>query len=112
MPHPGPDMLPLSECKPRWLYYIDSRNLSMGVYNAENKGFIGIRTKFGARFLDTEFHWDTGEPFGTAIPYEALEQIPDDIELSDFNNKKLWEWMLEAEKRYKDAINAKDAARR
>lgn len=111
MPHPTPDMIPLADCKPRWLYYIDSRNLAMGVYNPDDKGFIGIRTKFGSRFLATEYHWDTGEPYGTAIPYAALEQIPDDIELSDFNNKKLWDWMLEAEERYKETIKAKDDAR-
>lgn len=102
MPRPKSDMIPLPACKSRWLYAIMSRNLSMGVYNQESRGFIGIRTKFGTRFLDTEFHWDTGEPFGTAIPYAALEQVPDDIELSDFNNKKLWEWLLEAEMRYKN----------
>jgi hypothetical protein len=111
MPHPTPDMIPLADCKPRWLYYIASRNLSMGVYSPDDKGFIGIRTKFGSRFLATEYHWDTGEPYGTAIPYEALEQIPDDIELSLSNDKKLREWMLEAEERYNDTITAKDDAR-
>lgn len=80
----------------------------MGVYNPVNKGFIGIRTKFKNRFLATEYHWDTGEPFGTAIPHDALEQIPEDIELSDLNNTRLWEWLLEAEERYKDIIKSKD----
>jgi len=44
------------------VYKLISRNLSFGVFDG-NTRFIGIRTKCGRRFLDTEDHWDTGPPF-------------------------------------------------
>jgi len=95
----NPKIIPIEECKSRWLYGIHSRNLSMGVYNDINKGFIGIRIKFGNRSLATEYHWDIGEPFGTAMPYSVLEQIPEGVDLSEFN-QQLLEWMIQAEGRY------------
>ena len=44
-------------------------------------GFIGIRTKFGLRFLDMEIHWDLSETIGTAQALEALGTIPESISL-------------------------------
>lgn len=71
--------IPLSECKHGALYRIFSRNLSLGVFNEAAQGFIGIREKFGRYYLFTEYHWDTGAPFGTVHPKELLEMVPDDI---------------------------------
>lgn len=76
------DMIPLESCKHGFLYKIHSRNLGFGVYNEKVKGFIGIREKFGYRFLDTEYHWDTGAPHGTACPKEELQAIPEDIQVT------------------------------
>lgn len=70
----------LEDCKDRFLYRLKSRNLSLGVFNKERKGFVGIREKFGARYLATEYHYDTGAPFGTACPLEELEEIPAGLE--------------------------------
>jgi len=75
--------IPLSDCKHRGIYRLGSRNLSLGVYNEESKGFIGIREKFGDLYLFTEYHWDTGPPFGTASPYEFVGTLPDDIEVRE-----------------------------
>ena len=75
------DVIPLSECQHRHLYRLYSRNLSCGVYNQETKGFVGIREKFGLRFLDIESHYDTGSPFGTANPIEDLGPIDEDVAL-------------------------------
>ena len=75
--------IPLVECKDRMLYRLSSRNLSLGVYCAENNGFIGLRSKFGSQFLFTEYHWDTGAPYGTACPLEQLEALPAEIALSE-----------------------------
>ena len=73
--------IPLNECKHKELYRLDSRNLSIGVFNSLVNGFIGIRTKFSNRFLSCEYHYDTGAPFGTARPLESLNMVlPDDIE--------------------------------
>jgi hypothetical protein len=51
------------------IYTLRSRNLRIGVWNAERKSFVGIRTKFGSRFLDCETHWDAG---GTATPMDLI----------------------------------------
>ena len=77
------EYIPLSECKDRHLYKIVSRNLTLGVFNAERKGFIGIREKFGGCYLFMEFHWDTGAPYGTVSPLKELEKIPDNIQVSE-----------------------------
>ncbi len=71
--------IPKSECKDRVLYRIHSRNLSLGVYRGVTGGFVGIRTKFGSRFLFEEYHYDNGPPYGTVFPVEELENLPDDI---------------------------------
>lgn len=91
-------MINLSECKKRRVYKLHSRNLSFGVFDGKT-GFIGIRTKFGSRFLDTEYHWDTGPPFGTACPEEDTGiDIPEEIILDDFTNRRLFELLEKIEK--------------
>lgn len=73
--------IPMSECRNGWVYRINSRNLSFGVFVTADNSFIGIRTKFGARFLDSEYHYDTGAPFGTVHPKEELEAAPPGLQL-------------------------------
>jgi hypothetical protein len=75
--------IPLSECRNGWVYKLFSRNLAFGVFAQAVNGFIGIREKFGSRFLATEYHWDTGAPFGTACPKEELEPAPVGLRLED-----------------------------
>lgn len=109
MPRPTPRMIPLADCKPRWLYYVPCRNFSLGVFHEEEKGFIGLREKFGSVFLATEYHWDTGAPYGTAVPIEALEPIPDDMELSE-GSTALREWMFAAVERHLESLEEKNKA--
>lgn len=61
---PRNQRVPLPECVPRRLYKLSSRNLRLGVFDGKT-GFIGIREKFGHHYLFTEYHWDTGAPYGT-----------------------------------------------
>lgn len=68
--------IPLSDCKHGWLYKIRSRNLTLGIFREDKKGFVGIRQKLGEKYLFVEFHWDTGPPFGTVKPLECLESCP------------------------------------
>ena len=72
-------MIALPNCKDRFLYKINSRNLSYGVFDLSTNGFIGIREKFGSRYLFTEYHWDTGAPYGTVSPEYVLDMLPEDI---------------------------------
>ena len=68
--------IPLDQCRNGYTYKIRSRNLSAGVFNAEVKGFVGIREKFGHYYLFTEFHRETGAPYGTVSPEAELEKCP------------------------------------
>jgi hypothetical protein len=68
--------IPLDQCKHGYGYKIRSRNLSYGVFNAKKNGFIGIRLKFGERYLFAEYHWDTGAPHGTVKPIAIDEKCP------------------------------------
>ena len=70
--------IPIPECKARWVYRIDGRNIKFGVFDPKHSSFIGIRTKWDDRFLDDENHWDC-PTFATVMPLEALEEIPEDI---------------------------------
>lgn len=73
-------MIKLGELQRGTVYRLQSRNLACGVWNAKD-GFIGIRTKFGGRFLDMEIHWDLSQTIGTAQALEALGTIPESISL-------------------------------
>lgn len=64
--------LGIDECINGYLYEIHSRNLTHGVYRELDNAFVGIRTKFGERFLFAEFHWDTGPPYGTVRPLRQI----------------------------------------
>jgi hypothetical protein len=69
-------MISLEDCKHGYTYRISSRNLIYGVFNKPVNGFVGIREKMGSEYLFTEFHYDTGAPFGTVNPLEELEECP------------------------------------
>lgn len=74
-------MIELINCKDRCIYIINSRNLVLGVFREETKGFIGIRYKFGCRYLFEEYHWDTGVPYGTVKPIKLVETLPSNLDL-------------------------------
>lgn len=67
--------MPIDQMEPRRVYFLRSRNLLVGAWNPVTKGFIGVREKFGRRYLFTEYHWDTGAPFGTACPVEPAGDL-------------------------------------
>jgi hypothetical protein len=97
--------IPLSDCKHGWLYKIKSRNLILGVFRQERKGFVGIREKLGQKYLFVEEHWDTGPPFGTVKPLECLEPCPlenlDEYVYDEVRkhrvNKDLFDWLRQKE---------------
>ena len=102
------DYLTLSACQERKLYRLDARNIRIGVFHPE-QGFIGIRTKFGNRFLDSENHWDAPE-FATAMPLEVIGELPPEIHCSTIAiddagepiygkaNDELFAWLEQQEK--------------
>jgi hypothetical protein len=79
MPH-----IPLTDCKHRKLYRLASRNLKLGFFEEETRGFLGLRRKFGSTYVFEEYHWDCGPPYGTVHPQEELpEELPAEIELKE-----------------------------
>ena len=88
----GDIKIKLEDCKHGHLYRIFSRNLSLGVFDKACSGFVGIRTKFGHRYLFCEFHYDTGAPFGTVNPLEEIEQCPHE---PNENNNELFRYLEE-----------------
>ena len=73
------DKIPLSQCEEGAVYELHSRNLVVGVFVKDKAGFIGIREKFGSRYLFMEYHYDIGAPYGTVQPVKKLSLAPDDI---------------------------------
>lgn len=73
-----PTHIPLTACVRGHLYRVQSRNLVLTAFDGVD-GFVGIREKFGSRYLFTEHHWDTGPPHGTACPLEDLGPLPEGI---------------------------------
>jgi len=62
----------MNECIDGNLYIICARNGRVGVYHEEDNSFIISRFKFSSNYLFPEYHWDTGEPYGTAKPLKDL----------------------------------------
>lgn len=78
------DYIAMADCIDRRLYRIRSRNLVVGVYNEESRGFIGLRGKFGSVYPFEEYHRDMGAPHGTALPVADLGvSLPDNIPLAE-----------------------------
>jgi hypothetical protein len=87
----------LEECVKGRLYQIACRNLRFGVYDGDG-GFIGIREKFGSKFLFTELHWDKCTSFGTV--HTAIDtgiNLPKEIGTCERDNQPLFNWLIEQE---------------
>lgn len=65
--------------KERFVYRIRSRNLVVGVFDGDS-GFIGIREKFGSRFLFKEYVGDGGT---VSVVGPAFGRVPDRIPLRE-----------------------------
>ena len=72
------DYIKIPDLKPGWLYHIDARNSTHGIWLPQRNSFLISRIKFTANYLFEEFHWDTGAPFGTVKPIEEVELAPFD----------------------------------
>lgn len=67
----------------RGIYTIRSRNLVVGVYDADRDYFIGIREKFGVTYLDAEVMNRPPEKLGTVtLVGKRVGTLPDAVELT------------------------------
>lgn len=77
------DYIKIPDLIPRRLYRIHSRNLTLGVFNPEKSGFLGIREKFGRRYVFEEHHWDQ-DYYPTVKPIQDLGiDLPEGILLRE-----------------------------
>jgi hypothetical protein len=71
-------MIKIEDCKDGFLYIIDARNATIGIYSKEEIGFVISRYKFKSNYLYLEYHWDIGTikpeetQHGTAKPIKEL----------------------------------------
>lgn len=72
-------MIPLHQCKHGYLYKIEGRVLSHGVFNDYKRNFIGVANNK----VEVEIHKEASLHYGSAIPIEEIEKIPEDIVVAD-----------------------------
>jgi len=90
--------MPMDDMKPYYLYRVHCRNSRYGLWLPDQNGCMGRRQKFHDWFLFTEYHYDTGPPYGTLKPMRELEKSPfgpKDFEMKTFKGK-YGEYMKEA----------------
>lgn len=110
----GIEYLKPEELKVGYLYEIDARNASYGIWMGIEYGeFLISRYKFGDNFLFEEIHVDLSKGFGTAKPLKEIERSPFNMTNFDFSDnidtevleylngwKKYWDCPLCGEKTY------------
>jgi hypothetical protein len=102
--------IPLDLCKDSFLYIINARDATIGIYNEKDFSFTISRTKFSSNFLFEEYHWDTGSPFRTAKPLKEIGPVPamnEDEKLAFLNKKEreLWDDIEETFKQTEAGIS-------
>lgn len=93
------ERIPPDKLKSSWLYWVKARNFKLAVFDGD-KGYVGIRHKFGKVYLSTEYDWDLeGAPYGTVNPVEAICKAPFQIIRNDTPGLFDWlEYVLETDK--------------
>lgn len=77
------------ELKVGYLYEIDARNASYGIWMGIDYGeFLISRHKFGDNFLFEEIHVDLSDGFGTVKPLREIEETPFDMTKFNFSGNK------------------------
>lgn len=72
-------MIAKDQLKVRGIYKVEARNIGLAVWNG--KDFVGIRHKFGHRYLDEERPYEDGPPYGTASAVAEVGTLPETIPL-------------------------------
>ncbi len=100
------DYLRMDNLQAGMAYAIWARNAYVGVWMPQDQGFLISRYKLSAKpFLFIEYHWDIGEPHGTAKPLRPLEccplVLPTEIADRDAEqNQELCAWLDTLETRH------------
>ena len=87
--HKSTDYLKIPNLKNGYSYTIYARNAYVGIWDKTEKAFLISRYKVGSNpFLFREYHWDTGEPYGTVKPLKLIEKSPFELTESVEENEK------------------------
>ena len=91
-----PQRIPIDDCQVGNVYVVLARNFNVGVCRHFDDdqfhiGFLGIREKRELYYIQTEYHWDCGSPFGTANPLTDLGPLPDEIAIT--SERQLFDWL-------------------
>jgi hypothetical protein len=78
----GP-ILPREALVARGIYRLRSRNLTVGVYDDSDIGFVGIREKFESLYLFREYHYEHGGMLGTVRPLVLLGLLDESIPIAE-----------------------------
>ena len=84
-------------------YVIHARNGGVGVAVRDDDDRLGYRlrrVKFERIYLFTEWDWDEGEPYGTAIPLALVEDHPPE------DDDVLLEWLEARQDEHQGRIDA------
>ncbi len=95
----------LDKCRDSFLYLIYARNANLGIFKKQNNSFVISRFKFKQNFLFEEYHWDTGEPFGTVKPVELLGPVSMSF-LPTMDEKEMLDFLNNMAIVYKNKINS------
>lgn len=78
MAYTPPKTIPQEDLIVRRVYLVQARNLLQAVWNG--KDFLGIREKFGSRFID-----GCEIPYGTCFPLEDMGiDVPENIPVEEY----------------------------
>jgi hypothetical protein len=102
----------MEDLKKGYLYHIKARNAYVGIWIPEKQSFLISRWKFNENFLFEEYHWDTGEPYGTVKPLEDIENCPLVIPETTKTTDSAYEQMLLAYLNKKNEIYEQEKIRR
>ena len=98
--------VPVTELKEGHAYVIKARNGSVGVYRHRPDGstwspltYELARNKWGETFIDTEYDYSAGAPFGTVTPLREIGAVPDDVA---GDRVKLLEWIQAQEQEHRE----------
>ena len=69
------DYIKMPDLKEGYVYKLNARNATFGIWSSKQKGFAISRIKFGNNFLFVEYHYDC-ESFATAAPIKEVEKSP------------------------------------
>lgn len=98
------EYIDLDNCSNGGLYKLKCMHFQLGVFNADESCFVGIRDKLNGSYLFPAYHVDYDTLIGLCLPIELLEMCPLD-NFGFIRNAALAEYLIEAEIRYSHRLH-------